>query len=103
MSSSFGTSTDVMTSAANQVDQVSQEIAQALTSLQNQIDPLAASWKGTAATAFNSLMAQWHEDANKLTQALTDISQALSASGKNYAQTESSNHSAIAGILGGIS
>jgi WXG100 family type VII secretion target len=101
--SNFGTSTDVMASAANQVDQVSQEINQALSSLQNQIDPLAASWKGTAASAFNALMVQWHEDANKLTAALTDISQALSASGKNYAQTEESNHSAIASILGGQS
>lgn len=103
MSSSFGTSTDAMTAAANQVDSVSQEISQALTSLQNQIDPLAASWKGGAASAFNALMAQWHLDAAKLTSALSDISQALNSSGKNYAATESSNHSAIQSILGGMS
>lgn len=101
MSSSFGTSTDEMTAAANQVDQVSQEISQALNSLKSQIDPLASSWQGGAATAFNTLMAQWHDDANKLTAALSDISQALSSSGKNYAETETSNHSAIASILGG--
>jgi WXG100 family type VII secretion target len=103
MSSSFGTSTDAMTAAANNVDQVSQEISSALTTLKNQIDPLASSWQGGAATAFNTLMAEWHQDANKLTAALSDISQALSASGKNYASTEESNHSAIAGILGGKS
>jgi WXG100 family type VII secretion target len=102
MSNSFGTSTDAMTAAANHVDQVSQEISSALTTLKNQIDPLAGSWQGGAASAFNTLMLQWHEDANKLTAALSDISQALSASGKNYAETETSNHSAISTILGGI-
>jgi WXG100 family type VII secretion target len=103
MSSSFGTSTDAMTAAANQVDAVSQEISHALCTLKNQIDPLAHSWQGGAASAFNALMTQWHEDAGKLTSALSDISQALNASGKNYAETESSNHSAIASILGGMS
>jgi WXG100 family type VII secretion target len=103
MSSSFGTSTDAMATAANQVDTVSQEISHALTTLQNQIDPLAHSWQGGAASAFNALMTQWHDDANKLTSALSDISQALNSSGKNYAATEASNHSAIANILGGIS
>lgn len=102
MSNSFNTSTDAMTSAANQVDQVSQEISSALNTLKNQIEPLAGSWQGGAASAFNSLMTQWHDDANKLTAALSDISQALNSSGKNYAATEEANHSAIGKILGGI-
>ena len=101
-SGSFGTSTDVMQSAANSVETTSQEISQALNSLKNQLDPLAGSWKGAAASAFNNLMLQWNDDANKLTQALSDISQALSGSTKNYNAAEEANNSAIGKILGGF-
>ena len=102
-SGSFGTSTDVMQSAANSVDQVSQEISQTLNSLKNQLEPLAGGWKGAAASAFNTLMTQWSDDANKLTQALAEISQALSGSTKNYNAAEEANNSAIGKILGGFS
>jgi WXG100 family type VII secretion target len=101
MSGGFGTSTDVMTSAANSVEQTSQEITQALNSLKSQLEPLAGSWKGAASGAFNNLMQEWNDDATKLTQALADISQALTGSSKNYAVAEESNQSAIAKILGG--
>lgn len=100
-SGSFGTSTDVMQSAANSVEQTSQEISQALNSLKNQLEPLAGSWKGQASSAFNNLMMQWNEDATKLTQALSAISEALSGSTKNYNAAEEANNSAISKILGG--
>lgn len=104
MAGSFGTSFDVMQKAAQQVDQVSQEINAELRSLLSQIEPVASSWKGQASTAFQTLMTRWHEDATKLTQALQGISESLSSSTKTYSAAEDSNQqqiSKISAILGG--
>jgi WXG100 family type VII secretion target len=102
MAGSFGTTPEVMAKAAQQVDQVSQEIGAELRSLQSQLEPVAASWKGSAASAFQQLMVRWGEDAQKLTQALQGISEMLQATNKNYSQVEEANHSQISQILGGL-
>lgn len=104
MAGSFGTSFDVMQKAAQQVDQVSQEITTELSSLLSQIEPVASTWKGQASSAFQALMDRWHTDATKLTQALQGISESLGASTKNYSAAEDSNQqqiSKITAILGG--
>jgi WXG100 family type VII secretion target len=101
---SFGTSIDVMQKAAQQVNQVSEEINAELRSLLAQIEPVAAGWKGEAASAFQALMARWNEDAQKLTQALQGISESLGSSTRNYSAAEDSNAaqiSKISAILGG--
>jgi WXG100 family type VII secretion target len=102
MAGSFGTTTEVMQKAAQQVQQVSEEIGQELRSLQGQLEPVAASWKGSAASAFQQLMARWSEDAGKLTQALQGISEILDSSTKNYSQVEDQNSSQISKILNGM-
>ncbi len=99
---SFGTQFDVMAKAAQQVRQTSDEINGELNSLQSQLEPIAGSWQGSAASAFQQLMERWHTDAQKLTQALTGISEVLDQSNKSYTSTEESNHSEIAKILGGL-
>src|SRR5260370_28849753 len=102
MGSSFGTSVDVMQKAAQQVEQVSQEIGQELRSLESQLEPVAASWKGSAASAFQQLMLRWNEDASKLTQALNGIAEILGSTTKNSSTTEQDNASQIGRILGGL-
>lgn len=102
MAGSFGTTPEVMAKAAQQVDQVSQEISGELRSLLSQIEPVAGSWKGQASSAFQQLIQRWNEDATKLTQALAQISELLGSTNKNYTQVEESNHSQISQILSGL-
>jgi WXG100 family type VII secretion target len=102
MAGQFNTDAATMQRAAQQVQQVSEEISAELRALQANLDPVAASWKGAAASAFQQLMVRWGEDANKLTTALQGISEMLASTNKNYSQVEEANHSQIANILSGL-
>lgn len=102
MAGSFGTDPAVMAKAAQQVDQVSQEISQELRSLMSNLEPVAAGWKGSAASAFQQLITRWQEDAGKLTQALQGISEMLQSTNKNYTQIEEQNSSSIGNIMQGL-
>lgn len=102
MAGSFNTDAATMQRAGQQVQQVSQEISAELRSLQANLDPVAASWRGAASSAFQQLMARWSEDASKLTSALQGISEMLESTNKNYSQTEESVHSNIGNILSGL-
>ncbi len=92
-----------MAKAAQQVQQVSDSLQQQMRSLMNNLEPLAGSWKGQAATAFQQLMERFNTDSQKLSTALGNISSALDSNTKNYNASEEQNHSAIANILGGLS
>jgi WXG100 family type VII secretion target len=102
MAGSFGTDAAVMQKAAQQVQQVSDEISAELRSLQGNLEPVASQWKGAAASAFQQLMVKWHDDANKLTQALQGIAEMLDSTTKGYTQVEDSNTSQISNILSGL-
>ena len=102
MAGSFNTDAATMQRAAQQVQQVSEEINAELRALQGNLDPVAASWRGSASSAFQQLMVRWSEDANKLTSALQGIAEMLESTNKNYSQVEESNHSQIANILSGL-
>ena len=102
MAGSFNTDATTMQKAAQQVQQVSDEISGELRALQGNLDPVAASWKGAASSAFQQLMMRWHEDANKLTTALQGISEMLDSTNKNYTQVEEANKSQISNILSGL-
>jgi WXG100 family type VII secretion target len=104
MAGSFGTTVDVMQKAAQQVQQVSEEINGELRTLLAQIEPVADTWKGQASAAFQQLIQRWNEDAQQLTRALEGIAESLDVSTKNYAAVEESNASQISkisAILGG--
>lgn len=102
MAGSFGTDPAVMQKAAQQVRQVSDDISQELRSLVGNLEPVAASWKGSAASAFQQLMIRWNDDAGKLTQALQGIAEMLDSTQKNYSQIEESNSSNIGNIMQGL-
>jgi WXG100 family type VII secretion target len=100
--SGFGTDAQVMQKAAQQVQQVSEQISGELRSLESQLQPVAAQWKGQAATAFQQLFERWNTDAGKLTQALQGIAEMLDESQKNYSQVEQDNASQIGQIMQGL-
>ena len=102
MAGSYTTDAAVMQKAAQQVQQVSEEINGELRSLLANLEPVASAWKGGAASAFQQLMQRWNEDASKLTQALQGIAELLDSTTKQYSQAEETNSSSISKILGGL-
>ena len=102
MAGAFGTQFDVMQKAAQSVQQAVQDINAEMRSLQGNLEPVASSWQGSAASAFQQLMQRFNDDGQKLTQALDAIGEALGANTKNYSAVEEQNSSSIAQILGGL-
>lgn len=102
MAGSYATDAATMQKAAQQVQQVSEEISAELRSLMSKLEPVAASWKGNAASAFQQLMSRWQDDAGKLTQALASIAEMLDSSNKAYSTAEENNSSQISAILKGL-
>ncbi|HEU5355051.1 MAG TPA: WXG100 family type VII secretion target [Actinocrinis sp.] len=102
MAGAYTTDAATMQKAAQQVQQVSEEIQQELNSLMNNLSPVAASWKGNAASAFQQLMERWQQDATKLQQALAGIAEMLDSTNKTYSQAEENNSSQIGAILKGL-
>jgi WXG100 family type VII secretion target len=91
-----------MQKAASQIRQTSDEINGELRSLLSLIEPLASQWRGEASTAFHQLIDRWNQDANKLTQALVGIADAMDSSHTNYSTSEEQNRSQIANIMSGL-
>ena len=102
MAGAYTTDAQTMQKAAQQVQQVSEEISSELNSLMGNLEPVAASWKGNAASAFQQLMERWKQDASKLQQALADIAQMLDSTNKSYSTAEENNSSQISAILKGL-
>jgi len=56
--------------------------------LQRQLAELQGSWRGTAATAFTGVMAEWSATQARVEQALDHITAALQAAASTYAEAE---------------
>ena len=103
MAQQFGAQFEQMQSAASHVAEVNQSIQGQLSSLRNQLAPLAGAWKGQASTAFQLLMERWDTDARNLNEALSSIGEQIRGSGSTYAQAdenENQNYSRISQALG---
>ncbi|MGH3683816.1 MAG: WXG100 family type VII secretion target [Pseudonocardiaceae bacterium] len=104
MAQQFGAQFEQMQAAANHVVEVNQSVQGQLKALQGQLTPLAAGWKGQAATAFTLLMERWDTDARQLNEVLNSIGERIRGSGTTYAQAdeaEQHNYSRISQALGG--
>ncbi|MCW2631913.1 MAG: hypothetical protein JWR88_875 [Pseudonocardia sp.] len=98
MAAGYGTSTDDMHRAGQQVFSVNEQVQGDLAALRSQLAPLAGAWRGEASTAFQALMARWDTDARALNEALRGIGEAIRSSGQSYAQQEEQNASQLGNI-----
>ncbi|HEY2763730.1 MAG TPA: WXG100 family type VII secretion target [Pseudonocardiaceae bacterium] len=98
MGQQFGTQVDQMQVAANHVADVNQSVQGQLSSLSNQLAPLAGAWQGQAATAFHMLMERWNTDARSLNEALSSIGEQIRGSGATYAQSDENEHQSFSHI-----
>jgi|SRR5882757_4965681 len=98
MTSGFGTNVAEMASCAKDIQNVEQEINATVNKLNSDLAPLEAGWKGQASQAFQQLQQRLMEDAKKLNQALSDISNAMKTASSTYDQQEQEAHSGISNI-----
>jgi WXG100 family type VII secretion target len=98
MAAGYGTTTEQMQRAAQQVVAVNEQVQSQLSALRNQLAPLAGAWRGEASTAFQGLMARWDSDAKTLNEALRGIGEAIQGSGRSYQQAEDQQHQSMSAI-----
>jgi ESAT-6 family protein len=103
MAGQFQAGSSEMLQAAQSMEQVNTALQGNIKNLQNEVETVAPSWQGTAATAFANLMAKFQEDATKLNQDLQQITEAMTGNQKAYQAQEDEQHSAMTQILGGLS
>ncbi|GAA3363302.1 MULTISPECIES: WXG100 family type VII secretion target [Saccharopolyspora] len=102
--SGMGTDADLMAKAAGQVEEVRGNVENAVSTLDGQIAPVLASWKGGASDVFRRLMDAFQENAKTINQKLGEISENIQSSGQAYTQNEeeqAAEISKIEGMLGG--
>lgn len=98
MASGYGTSTEEMQRAGQQVFAVNDQVQGQLSALRAQLAPLSGGWRGQASAAFQALMARWDADARSLNEALRGIGEAIQGSGQSYAGQEEASASSLSGI-----
>ena len=70
--------------------------------LEGDLSTIGSSWQGAAATQFQSLMNQWHENATKVNRALQDLADNLRATDSSMTHNESETESSFTTLLGGM-
>jgi WXG100 family type VII secretion target len=100
MSGSFEADLGTLQSAAQQVQQVNEQIQSALSSLHDRLEPLKSAWKGSAAASFQQLEDRWHSDATTLNRALGEIADSLKQAHGSYTAAESEVGHSISTITG---
>ncbi|MCA1674834.1 MAG: WXG100 family type VII secretion target [Actinobacteria bacterium] len=98
----YGTSIEEMQAAANHVHEVNESVQGQLSSLRNQLAPLAGAWKGQASTAFQTLMTRWDTNARSLNEALRGIGESIQSSGTTYAQQEEQQQQTMSNITNAL-
>ncbi|MDQ3154277.1 MAG: WXG100 family type VII secretion target [Actinomycetota bacterium] len=99
---SYQVTPEEMQAGANNVFTTNETVQGQLSSLRNQLAPLAGAWQGQASTAFQTLMQRWDENARRLNEALRAIGEQLQASGTSYAQQEEQQTQSISSISGAL-
>jgi WXG100 family type VII secretion target len=98
----FQVTPDYIAAAAKSADMTADSITQQLNSLKSYVAALEEQWKGIAAGAFTSLMADYDIYAQMLNQALTDIASGLRGNYVNYTQSEEQNIANLQAVNGSI-
>jgi early secretory antigenic target protein ESAT-6 len=102
--SNFRAELSTMQAASQHVYEVNAQIQSQLSNLLSRLDPLMATWQGSAATSFQVLKERWHQDATQLNASLRAIGDGLVKAHGNYEATEETTQQSFTSItrkLGG--
>jgi WXG100 family type VII secretion target len=81
--------TDLMAAAAADASGVSESLTTALTTLMNNLAPMATAWQGGGGNAFQTVRAAIEEEMTNLNNALNFLADEVGASGTDYTGTDS--------------
>ena len=98
----FQTGDAEMTAAVQSMQDVNSQLQSNLQRLASEVEGVVGAWAGQAATAFQTLMGKFQDDAKKLNQDLLQISEAVTGNKNAYVQQEQEQQSAMSQILNGL-
>lgn len=104
MAGQFSAAEGAILKGADTVASTRDDLTGRIKTVEGQMLSIGSNWQGPAAVAFQRLMAQWNQDANKVTQALVDFEEQLRASQRDYDTTDQDQQStftSLASRLGG--
>lgn len=87
----FLVDSDAVLNATTSIQATIGRIQGEVSGLQGQLTGLESNWSGQAATAFQSIVAEWRATQVRVEESLSSISSALALAGNQYAEIESSN------------
>lgn len=102
MAQQFTTGSSEMMAGVQSLQEMNDSLNASLRALQGEVEQVASAWSGSAATAFNTLMNRFNEDATKLNQNLQQMSEAMASNNKAYQASEEANQSEMSKLLGGL-
>lgn len=82
---------DMVLAASGNASRTAEDIHSQLIALQNFVETLGASWLGYASDTWSAMMAEYTIEANKLHQALVEISETLQRNFQIYVGMEQDN------------
>lgn len=85
---------------ADAVAQSRGELQRELGSLEGKLSSIGSHWQGQGAVAFNTLMARWREDANKIVSALNEFESNLLSSQSTYTASDEAQQSSFSRLQG---
>ena len=88
MASQFHVDTDRIQAASGDIARISGEIDGQVTAMMGRLQGLQDAWSGTAASRFQSLVAEWQGTQRQVRASLDSIGRVLAAAGVQYAETE---------------
>ena len=96
--SGFGTDSATLDALAKRIMDVDEQAQAKLRAVRSAAETVQASWKGSAATAFQNLIARFDEDGRKVSEALREISAQIASSAEVYQRNEDEQESAVSNV-----
>lgn len=102
MAGQFRTTADEMRAFSGRISEVSAQIQQELSRLNNVVGSITSGWQGEAASSYQQLQQKWNEDAAKLNRVLGEIKEAIDSTSKQYTSTEQEQQSGLSRITSAL-
>ncbi len=96
MSNQFQVDTERIAAAAGDIDRISADIDAQVSAMMARLTALQDGWKGSAATRFQGVTAEWRGTQARVRGSLDHISRLLAQAGQQYAAAEQQNTSMFA-------
>lgn len=94
----FTATPEQLTQAAQQMEEKNQALQGVLNQFLSGAEGISGVWKGAAQTAFLNLARRFKDDADRLNQALQQMSEQMTGTSKSYAQQDEAAQQSMSSI-----